>query len=137
MATESPIPRWDPEAGKYDWESQSAVAPAPTPIEPAFIREAVVSEFEPGAPNVEVRAPRGVLTFADVYPKGTRDHALTDAPSPEPDFEVDYDPLEDWRVEGDVADDILISLPDTTPRMVRTLLTLLMGAMRRGRPEHR
>ena len=119
------VPRWDPEAGRYDWSAPEPVAPAP--IEPAFIREAVVSEFDPDAKNVEVRAPRGVLTFADVYPRGTRDHAVTDAPSPEPDF----DPLEDWRVEGDVADDILIALPESTPKMLRTLMTLLMGAMRR------
>ena len=119
------VPRWDPEAGRYDWSAPEPVAPAP--IEPAFIREAVVSEFDPDAKNVEVRAPRGVLTFADVYPRGTRDHAVTDAPSPEPDF----DPLEDWRVEGDVADNILIALPESTPKMLRTLMTLLMGAMRR------
>jgi hypothetical protein len=115
--------RFDAETGTYKWGDPEPVV---VPIEPAFIREAVVSEFDPGAPNVEVRAPRGVLTFADVYPRGTRDHATTDAPSPEPDF----DPLEDWRVPGEVADNILISLPDGTPRMLRTLLTLLLGGMR-------
>lgn len=118
--------RFDPDTGTYVWGD-----PAVRPIEPAFIREAVVSEFDP-ASNIEVRAPRGVTTFADVYPRGTKDHAATDAPSPEPDF----DPLEDWRMDDGTADDILISLPDTTPRMLRTLLTLLMGAMRRGRPGH-
>jgi hypothetical protein len=118
------VPRWDAVAGRYDWTTPDPVVAA---IEPAFVREAVVSEFDPGAKNVEVRAPRGVVTFADVYPRGTRDHAATDAPSPEPDF----DPLEDWRVEGQTADDILISLPEGTPKMLRTLLTLLMGAMRR------
>lgn len=117
------VPKWDAAAGRYDWSAPDLVAPA---IEPAFVREAVVSEFDPSA-NVEVRAPRGVLTFADVYPRGTRDHAVTDAPSPEPDF----DPLDDWRVEGDTADDILISLPESTPKMMRTFLTLLLGAMRR------
>ena len=118
------VPRWDAEANRYEWEQ-----PAPVPvIEPAFIREAVVSEFDPSATNVEVRAPAGVTTFADVYPRGTRDHATSEAPSPEPDF----DPLSDWRVEGELADNILISLPEGTPKMLRTLLTLLMGAMRRG-----
>jgi hypothetical protein len=113
--------RFDAETGTYVWGDPDPIVP----IEPAFIREAVVSEFDP-ASDVEVRAPRGVLTFADVYPRGTRDHATTDAPSPEPDF----DPLEDWRVPGEVADNILISLPDGTPRMLRTLLTLLLGGMR-------
>jgi hypothetical protein len=122
-----PIPRWDDALGKVVWETPPPSEPSP--IEPAFIHEAVVSEFDPSASNVDVRAPRGVLTFADVYPRGTRDHAPTDAPSPEPDF----DPLEDWRVDGGIADDILISLPEGTPRMLRSMLTLLMGAMRRGR----
>lgn len=117
--------RYDAESGTYVWGDPSVA------IEPAFVREAVVSEFDPRAKNVEVRAPRGVVTFADVYPRGTHDHAATDAPSPEPDF----DPLADWRVEGDVADDILINLPDSTPRMLRTLLTLLLGGMR-GRSGH-
>lgn len=117
------VPKWDPDAGRYDWRAPDPVAA----IEPAFIREAVVSEFDPEARNVEVRAPVGVTTFADVYPRGTQDHAATEAPSPDADF----DPLEDWRVTGDVADDILINLPESTPKMLRTLMTLLMGAMRR------
>lgn len=119
------VPRWDPTLGRYDWEApapETGGGPLPT-IEPAFIRSAVEQSFD------EVRAPVGVTTFGDVYPRGTRDHALTDAPSPE-DFKT-FDPLDEWRVAGDVADDILIALPDSTPRMVRTLLTLLMGAMRR------
>lgn len=119
------VPKWDAASGRYDW---GAPDPVTRTIEPAFIREAMVSEFDPDAKNVEVRAPTGVITFADVYPRGTRDHAATEAPSPEPDF----DPLDDWRVEGDVADDILINLPESTPKMLRTLLTLLMGAMRRS-----
>lgn len=94
--------------------------PLPT-IEPAFVRQAVEQNFD------EVRAPAGVTTFADVYPRGTKDHATTDAPSPE-----DFDPLDDWRMPSEIADDILIALPEGTPRMLRTLLTLLMGAMRRG-----
>lgn len=116
------VPQWNPEAGRYDWEapaSETGGGPLP-PIEPAFIRSAVETNFD------EVRVPVGVTTFGDVYPRGTQDHALTDAPSPE-----DFDPLDEWRVAGDVADDILINLPESTPRMLRTLMTLLMGAMRR------
>jgi hypothetical protein len=120
--------RFDPDTGTYVFGEPAPVA---QPIEPAFIRESVTSEFDPEASNVEVRAPRGVTTFPDVYPRGTKDHAVTDAPSDE-----DFDPLDDWRIAGDVADDILISLPDGTPRMVRTMLTLLLGAMRRGGSRH-
>src|SRR5258706_10404970 len=117
---ETPLPRYDPDQGKYVWESD----PEPVaPVEPAFVREAVATF----APGTEIRSPAGVTTFADVYPRGTRDHATTDAPLYE-----DADPLAEWRVAANVADDILISLPDGTPRMVRQFLTLLMGAMRRG-----
>src|SRR5260221_14598787 len=119
---ETPPPRYAPDQGKYVWES----APEPVaPVEPAFVREAI-SALNESAPAVTVRAPSGVVTFADVYPRGTRDHATTDAPLYE-----EADPLVEWRVAADVADDILISLPDSTPRMVRQFLTLLMGAMRR------
>ena len=120
------VPTWDDALGKYVWGPAASPA-SPPPIEPAFVHEAIVSEFDPDAKNVEMRAPSGITTFADVYPRGTKDHALTDAPAP-----GEFDALADWRVPGEVADELLVSLPDGTPRMLRTLLTLLMGAMRRG-----
>lgn len=119
------VPRYDRELGRYVWEDDAQVAPPP--VEPAFVREAITA-LDPDAPNVSVRAPSGVTTFSDVYPRGTKDHATTDAPAPEAEF----DPLAEWRVPGEVADDILISLPEGTPKMLRTVLTLLIGAMRRG-----
>jgi hypothetical protein len=120
-------PRWDAEAGRYDWSQPSP--PAPQALEPAFVREAI-SAIDPQAANVTVRSPGGVTTFADVYPRGTKDHAPTDAPSI--DDEAPDEPGDEWRMPSSVADDLLISLPEGTPRMVRTFLTLLMGAMRRG-----
>jgi hypothetical protein len=119
------LPRFDTELGKYVWEK-----PEPVALEPAFVREALesvapVPSLDPDATNVTVRTPVGVTTFADAYPRGTRGHAETDAPVME-----EADPLAEWRIAADVADDILISLPEGTPKMVRQFLTLLMSAMR-------
>src|SRR5437016_5307091 len=111
------VPTWDDALGKYVWGPSASPEPPP-PIEPAFVREAIVSEFDPAAENVQTRVPVGVTTFADVYPRGTKDHALTDAPVPE-----EFDALADWRVPGEIADELLVSLPEGTPRMLRTLLT--------------
>lgn len=114
-------PRYDSELGRYVWEEPAA----PAAIEPAFVRE-VVAEFDPAADNVRVRGSGGTLTFADAYPNGP-------LPSlPDAHTEDEFDPLAEWRLPGEVADDILIALPESTPKMLRTLLTLLMGAMRRG-----
>lgn len=127
---EPPVPRWSEEEGKVVWES---APPKPEPIEPAFVHEAIVSEFDPAATNVAVRVPAGVTTFGDVYPRGTRGSAPTDAPI----YKDEFDPLADWRMDSDAADQLLVSLPEGTPRMLRTLLTILLGGLRRGGSEHR
>jgi hypothetical protein len=114
------VPRFDSVAGKYVWEPAAPVAPA---IEPAFVREAIISEFDPDADNVRVRGSSGTLTFADAYPNGPLP-SLPDAAS------AQNDPLADWRLPGEMADDILIALPEGTPKMLRDLLTLLLGGMR-------
>lgn len=106
--------RFDAETGTYVWGDPEPVV---VPIEPAFIRESVAQDFE---------QRHDVTTFADTYPRGPKSISLA------PQVKEEFDPLEDWRVPGDVADDILISLPDGTPRLLRTVLTLLIGAMRGG-----
>lgn len=119
VETESPlplVPRFDTELGRYLWEP-----PAPRPIEPAFIHAAVEREFDPGPVRHDV------TTFADTYPRGTKGSVSLAPKVPEA---VAFDPLDDWRVDSAVADDILIALPDNTPRIMRTFLTLLLGAMR-------
>lgn len=116
-------PRYNAELGIYEWGAPGAETPLP--IEPAFVKEAIERDFEP------TPIYGGVTTFGQVYPSGTKGSlSLADKPADE-----EFDALADWRVPGEVADEVLISLPEGTPRMLRTLLTLLLGAMR-GRPGH-
>jgi len=115
-------PRYNADLGIYEWGDPE---PVPAPIEPAFVKEAIERDFEP------TPIYSGVTTFGQVYPSGTKGSIST----AEPVEAEEFDALADWRVPGEVADEVLISLPDGTPRMLRTLLTLLLGAMRGG-PGH-
>lgn len=118
-------PRYNADLGIYEWGDPAP--PEPAPIEPAFVKEAIEHDFDPPTYS-------GVTTFGAVYPVGTRGSIST---AETPDAEQDtFDPLQDWRVEPAVADDVLLSLPESTPRMVRALLTLLMGAMRNSGSRH-
>ena len=128
MSEPAMLPRWDDALAKYVWEAPAeptpAVeppAPSPSPSEdvaPAFVVEALDRKFDPDLPRT--------ITFQDSYPfVGT---PLVDS-APEPEF----DELAEFRVAPHVADRLLAGLPLDTPRFLRALLTLLLGAARADR----
>jgi hypothetical protein len=131
MSAPPTVPRWDETQSKYVWEAPAPPAEAveppaprlePPPAEevaPEFVVAALERKFEPDQPRT--------MTFQDSYPfVGT---PLVDPP---PREEYD-DGLDDFRVAPHVADRLLAGLPLDTPRFLRALLTLLLGAARADR----